>query len=341
MAKDVFEFRQAVPVDGFRWVQARLVVSDREFTARDVRHNRHLEDKPQWVLTSRIVGGASYRRRVGNPFERHTGLFRNFARLPETQEATLGFANEFGVLGISRELGPPEERTGDVQATTGETWKDWVLSITDMRRAIEIWDMVVASNEAGLAKFIRWQDEGWDDARQVTRFACWIYDTHAHLPRGLAVPFPGRRGEAIELVGDLVKRGEILTPAAYLVQRWINDHLESRVSPRLVFNADLDKRVMQIVPKNLLAGMWLQFARAVEGNTQFRACRECGDWFALSHKQADRRTVRREFCSDPCKSKNYRQRKETALRLKAKGKAVEEIASKLETNVKTIKKWVG
>jgi hypothetical protein len=347
LSKDVFGFRQAVPVDGFRWVQARLIVNDREFSAREFRQNRHLEDKPQWVLTSGIGSGVPYRTRVGNPFEQHTGLFRYFAQLSDTREAMLGFANEFGSLGIPRELGPPEERTGDVQATSGETWKDWVLSITKMRRAVEIWDLVVAANRSGLAKFIHWQDEVRDDAHQVTKFACWIYDTHAHLPRGVsqparhAVPFPGRRSEVIEPFGDLFKPGDILTPAAFLVQRWINDHLEGRVSPRLVFNTDLGKRVVQIVPKNLLAGMWLQFARAVEDNTQFRSCRECCRWFAQSHKQADRRTVRREFCSDPCKSKNYRRRKEATLRLKAEGKSVNVIASTLETDVETIKKWVG
>ena len=36
---------------------------------------------------------------------------------------------------------------------------------------------------------------------------------------------------------------------------------------------------LKLVPGSLLGGLWLQFARAIEGNRVYRECRECGRWF--------------------------------------------------------------
>jgi hypothetical protein len=63
--------------------------------------------------------------------------------------------------------------------------------------------------------------------------------------------------------------------------------------------------------------------------------------FEISHRQADHRTARRLFCSDPCKSKDYRRRRERAQQLKTEGRAVKDIAKELETDVDTIKSWVA
>jgi DNA-binding NarL/FixJ family response regulator len=84
--------------------------------------------------------------------------------------------------------------------------------------------------------------------------------------------------------------------------------------------------------------MWLQFARWIDANRSYSACKECGRWFEVSTDDGKVRKTR-EFCSDRCKSKHYRRRQADALRLKSEGKSVAAIAKQLETPVKTIKTW--
>jgi endogenous inhibitor of DNA gyrase (YacG/DUF329 family) len=129
-------------------------------------------------------------------------------------------------------------------------------------------------------------------------------------------------------------------PATFLVQRWINEKLEKNASPRLLFNPDLGTQVVNIVPHNLLGAMWLQLAEAIAGNKQHRPCKECGKWMEISTEE-DGRSARRLFCSDACKSRDYRRRIERARQLKAEGKSLKVIANELESDVDTIKNWVA
>jgi hypothetical protein len=144
----------------------------------------------------------------------------------------------------------------------------------------------------------------------------------------------------IEPVLDLFKPNEVLMPASFLVHRWINAHLNGKATPRLIYHLDLGKRVLQIIPDNLLSAMWLQFAQAIDGNGKHRACKECGKWFEISGEDTGFR-INRVFCSDPCKSRDYRKRKEQAQHLKAEGKSFKDIAKELDTDIETIKKWVA
>jgi DNA-binding NarL/FixJ family response regulator len=50
--------------------------------------------------------------------------------------------------------------------------------------------------------------------------------------------------------------------------------------------------------------------------------------------------VWRVFCSDGCKSRDYRRRKDLVQRLKEGGKPLKEIAKQLNLDVATVKKWV-
>jgi hypothetical protein len=157
-----------------------------------------------------------------------------------------------------------------------------------------------------------------------------------------AVP-PGPIGQSVTPIApvlDLFKPGDVSTPASFLVQRWINDQLKGHGSPQLRYDLKLGKRVLQIIPENLLSAMWLQFAQAIDGNRKYRARKECGRWFEISTDDAGFR-VNRVFCSDPSKSKDYRGRKQRAQQLKVEGKPVKDIARELATEVETIKKWVA
>jgi hypothetical protein len=329
MAIDVFGFVWNVPQSGYQWIQARIL------------HDKELDrDREQWVLTDGLALHQPFLMKQYSPLKMYTGLFRNFAQLPaDNRDAILAFANQYGTLGIGKELDLTRAKDEPRPFVWGETWQDWADHIEAMRLAVDLWDMVTARDTAGVARHVRWQDaEYGEDGRKKSETG-WCYDSRPDLPRG-QVPRTGRRtGEFIEPIP--ARPGDVLMPASRLVYRWINAYLEGTTTPKLV---NAGKVVLQIVPQNLLAAMWLQFAQAIAANKgyrDFRACKECGKWFELSHKQEDRRTVRREFCSDPCKSRDYRRRKDRSQELKAEGKSVKEIAKELDTDVETIKKWVG
>src|SRR5207249_11188065 len=97
--------------------------------------------------------------------------------------------------------------------------------------------------------------------------------------------------------------------ALVYVQRAVNRYLEMEISPRLLWELKRNSLGLHLVPSSLHRAMWLQFAQAIGGNKSFRRCLECGKWFEVSPK-----TTRsdREYCSDQCRSKAYRDRKERA-----------------------------
>jgi hypothetical protein len=79
-------------------------------------------------------------------------------------------------------------------------------------------------------------------------------------------------------------------------------------------------------------------ARAVVEPADYRRCKTCGRWFAVPD---DLRKADQVFCQDSCKSRDYRERKARALELAAEWRPPKAIAEELQTDVATVKKWVG
>jgi hypothetical protein len=320
MASEVFSFLWPVPMNGHKWIQARVHGDE--------------EDGPQWVLTEGLAIGDNYNARFYAPLKakEYAGLFRTFANLRyEDRDAILDFANRFGQLGIRTLIDTVIERDGKrLMSGGGETWQDWMHQIVEMRLAVAIWDMIEARDLSGLSRHVQWTERGW----------CYDSLDLSHDSSGKAMPpgSPVRRLTWIPPVLDLFKPDDVLMPASFLVQRWINDYLK-QASPQLRYDLDRGKRVLQIIPDSLLGAMWLQFAQAIDGNRKHRACKECGRWFEISTEETGLR-VNRVFCSDPCKSRDYRRRKQMAQQLKAEGNAIATIAKELDTDIETIRKGV-
>jgi hypothetical protein len=97
---------------------------------------------------------------------------------------------------------------------------------------------------------------------------------------------------------------------------------------------------LAVEPLTLIAAMWLQLALAVTGEKQFVACKFCGRMFEISTEDTGFRR-HREFCSDSCKTKDYRKRKRTALRLDQEGEQLRDIAAKTGTDIVTIRGWLA
>ena len=119
---------------------------------------------------------------------------------------------------------------------------------------------------------------------------------------------------------------------------WLFDlHLQN-VQPRTTFEKVLRPK-LSFAPLTLLAAMWLQLALALADDKQFLACKFCRRLFEVSTSPTGFRT-HREFCTDSCKTKDYRRRKREALRLVGEKKPVREIAKQTNTKVATIRTWL-
>ncbi len=94
---------------------------------------------------------------------------------------------------------------------------------------------------------------------------------------------------------------------------------------------------LHIVPSTLGGAMWLQFAQAIAGNRQLRQCKVCDRWFALSPEIA---RTSKYYCSEACRSRAYRARKERARQLAADGKTPKKIAKELGCKLATIEEWL-
>lgn len=118
---------------------------------------------------------------------------------------------------------------------------------------------------------------------------------------------------------------EVLRAQLEDVHPWLD--FERAGPPRLSF-----------APVTLLAAMWLQFALSLANNSRFLPCKMCNTVFEISTTGF---RSHREFCSESCKTNDYRKRHRLSLRLAESGSSVEAIATELKTNPKTVRSWLA
>src|SRR5262249_4184568 len=153
--------------------------------------------------------GSRYVKKQYAPLRSDTGLFRIFASIPLTREDILQFANKYGLLGIGKPLDwPCPNEPKQNLPIWGETHKDWVQQIDQMRRAVDIWDMERSNDVVGLRRYIFWKDAEFDKDGSVKCLAGWRYDSQPDLPVTKALP-PGRTRQWIEPVLDLFKPRDV------------------------------------------------------------------------------------------------------------------------------------
>jgi hypothetical protein len=121
--------------------------------------------------------------------------------------------------------------------------------------------------------------------------------------------------------------------------KWLFDRNLQHVQGRLGFTPTKEPRVL-LEPLTLISAMWLQLALAITGEKEFVACKFCRRLFEISTEQTGYRR-HREFCSVSCKTKDYRKRKRTALRLAKSGDRVRDIATKTSTDTSTVRSWLA
>ena len=74
----------------------------------------------------------------------------------------------------------------------------------------------------------------------------------------------------------------------------VDTHLSPLIRTGLFLASDEPSLDLNVVPKNLLGAIWLQFAMAITGNKRFTDCEMCGKPFEV--KKGTRKT-----CSDKCR----------------------------------------
>jgi hypothetical protein len=94
---------------------------------------------------------------------------------------------------------------------------------------------------------------------------------------------------------------------------------------------------LHLVPSTLLGALWVQLAEAVSGDKVLHQCQACRRWFELS---PETNRISRVYCSDACRSRAYRSRKERARELAAAGTPIRKIARMLDSDEQTVAGWV-
>jgi hypothetical protein len=246
------------------------------------------------------------------PLQEHPALFRDFSVLVPREGALLGFANDHGLLGL-------EEPDGDRLIR-------WRAEIISMSEVVGLWDCVQADSSA-LEGLFQWRPDG----KEVEyRYPDVTADEHP----------PSRDWGLFANTSDNAERvfsGDLIGPARLRIQRVINEHLADRLAVKLLWSTRSDHLGVHVVPINLVGALWLQCAAAIEGARQYRACKTCSHWFELGPGAHPKNAL---YCSNNCRTRNYRQRKARAVELDREGMKHPKIASILETTAAQVRKWI-
>jgi hypothetical protein len=100
---------------------------------------------------------------------------------------------------------------------------------------------------------------------------------------------------------------------------------------------DCSRMDFSITPVNLVGAFVCQFAQHLSSSDEARQCETCGKWFIVSSIEF---RASKRYCSDACKMKGYRLRKNLAKQMDQQGLPIEEIAKELGVEAKTVRGWI-
>jgi len=252
----------------------------------DIPENHSLKDNPLAVMWLKAPSGSGPGSSFNSGIDSKRGPFLNpcsfeieYYQPFEDPGLFKLFANveptKDGVIAFAEKYG---------QIGPDNSLLTWTEQIQAMRSAADLWDLVQRRDIVQLAFLIRW-------------------DSHA-------INLETDRGDVLIAGEDSMerfKRPDPVRPALFHLQRIINRQLEGQTSPKLLWPADYSRLHLHIIPTTLIGGLWLQFARAIEGDIGYRACEAgCGRWIALQSGSAriDKRT-----CTPACRTALWRKQK--------------------------------
>ncbi len=344
MVGELHGFWWEVPTTGFRWVRGEPVKKKdrREGRVTDRLRAWGVEPDLDWYL---VMNPAEGRRPDVRPYDAlsvEPALFRTFAGTEPSRKGILRFANRYGWLksGTGIRAKEPEERARFGGALIGEGLETWRGHIRLVSELVHLWDLYDRGDERELSRHIRWNDskDGVDYCgRPDDKRPAYIpgrAKSLTQLPEAIA---RNREPVVSEEVFKRLTPGEVLLPAIIYLQRRINEQLDVKSFPRLLWDQDGQLR-LRPPPGDLINMLWLQFADTVSGKASYRACLSCGRWVRVG---PDAARTSRLYCSNACRTRGLRQRQQTARALHAQGKSIEAIAEELDSDVPTVTKWVA
>jgi hypothetical protein len=319
----LFEFYWRVPESGFEWVRATPY------------QPKHAGEQEEEYLVAVGDSGRFDTRSPEGPLKyrayeplKHSALFKVFASTDPTPAGALSFANKYGALGgpTSRAV----KRSAATDPVNGQPLWFWRREILGMKHAVDVWEAVKRGDSKFLARYVRWHEPG-EASRPGFTYTGPPNDWNMTLTPPSSMP---------EIDAMLVP-GDPILPARVANREFINFRLMASggLIPKLSWGRVRGKpcEMVRFVPGDLISALWLQLARAIEGDLKYDQCDECKEWFQIS---GDRRADAR-FCSDACRFRAYRKRQKEARRLHAAGLSTRDIARQLGSEVKVVKRWIA
>jgi hypothetical protein len=296
-ATDPFDFGWYYSRGGYRWITTTAVNQPspppalRGKASEDARARHALllfESQSRRWLTDGVPSG-DRAAVIRYSLRRYGGAFREFAATDPTEACILSFADSWGAL-----LGPEGSlirlEEGGRILTHGEPFELWADEIQLMNGAVELWDQLQGRNIAWMKEVIRW-------------IRTQEFDGVEYRPGGDVRIRIASVHSLAALFKDL-RQGELERPALYYLQHVVNERVEVHTSARLLWEQGRTRLRLRVTPHNLLGCLWLQLARAIDGDRRYQQCEACRGWFELGRDDRGDRI----YCTLACKQWAFRDR---------------------------------
>lgn len=214
--------------------------------------------------------------RFYEPISEKPVLFMEFARLGGSEEEIVGFANQYGRLGVGKALDDHQ---------LGENLPMWRNSIVTMACAVKIFEHLKDDDETALSDHIVWSENGQSVFFHMTDS---MTDglTQDMIQELRKVAFELDHNKPIGMLESFVP-GDVFQPAKLWLLKLVNKSLRGEASPCLYFD-DNGQMGPYVSPHNLRACLWLQLYRALT-ERDFRRCAICHGWMDTTNQRSDKK----------------------------------------------------
>lgn len=324
VVNQLVRYRWLVADAGYEWVW--VSVPQPAF----IEDNKRVRPKPESDFLLVEIDRSMDHLRNDRFYEAPAELFETFSKTEETKEGIKAFADEFGQLGF--ETGKGRTRFADDNLSgldwPGEILSYWRGAIAEMRNAIALWRATAEArnrDEIALSHYVKWGSAR--DRVSVTlpgRWRSWF----------------GRELRNLQTRGAW-RPGDLIRPAEEFLRQELMKHLTGSLSIGLDWNQANSKLARSFAPNSLLALMWLQFADALTGVTEFRPCKNkrCGKLIRISPEEGSH--TNKQTCTDSCRVQVNQIRIRTAVASFDQGKTPNDIAIGFQTELSTVQGWLA
>ena len=120
----------------------------------------------------------------------------------------------------------------------------------------------------------------------------------------------------------------------------VNGKLRELVAPQLEWTRSGASLQLSYAPRNLLGVIWTQVALSLSYEAEYPRCQHCSRPFEVAKGPETGQRSDSIFCSNKCKSADYRARKNQALQLANEKVPLKRIAREVRSDAKTVRRWI-